>query len=487
MLRKQIYNDTLYYGNDSGADAEMKRVFDDYTGIVAEQKKDPKCTASGWSKYIRTRNRFCFVSHGDGFWKTCARIFSAQSFSYSGNGQKLVDGSIEFVLQNGFYAHPELLSPRSASLRGNTQHSRSRKSTGTNSKSFLDQKGHLFADRRRQSGNIAASAERAGSIPEFGRANFRLVGAFCHAEPGVAGDDYQSYHTGNAVMKGAVFDIARFSLHDGPGIRTVVFLKGCPLRCRWCHNPESWNMKPEVLYDAKKCTVCGSCAAVCNQGCHKIAEQEHCFFRRSCSGCAQCAIHCPTGALRMVGKILDVQTVFAEVKKDFAYYGENGGLTLSGGDPLFQPDFSLEILQFALSQGIHTAVETCGFAAEQLLVRFLPVVRLWLFDLKAVCREKHITLTGVDNRGILRNLYYLDEAGAKIELRCPLVPGVNDFASDLDEIRKVADRLKHAVKITIEPYHPFGFQKFAELGVNQDSVFHEPTQEDVMRWHKILS
>ena len=279
-----------------------------------------------------------------------------------------------------------------------------------------------------------------------------------------------------------VFDIEKFAVHDGPGIRTVVFLKGCPLRCIWCHNPESQSFEPEVLFDSAKCTRCGSCAAVCPENCHRLTDAEHAFARDRCRRCGRCMENCPTGALKLAGREMSVSEVLTEVLRDEPFYrNSGGGLTLSGGEPLAHYAFTAALLEAAKQTGLHTAVETSGFAPWEHIEALLPVTDLWLWDVKAA-PDKHEELTGVPAGPILENLAKLDASGAAIVLRCPLVPGVNDDETALRHIADTTNKFTHVRQIDLEPYHPLGEGKGRELG--RSEVFHADfaSADDKKRW-----
>lgn len=266
--------------------------------------------------------------------------------------------------------------------------------------------------------------------------------------------------------KAIVFDIQKFSIHDGPGIRTTVFLKGCPLRCVWCHNPESWRPEPELLFTAARCTGCRRCAEVCPAGGHAFtAEGRHELDRAACVRCGKCVEQCPAEALELCGRSLTVEEVMTEVRKDRVFYeNSGGGMTLSGGEPMMRPEFTFALLDAAKKEGIHTALESCGFAPREEFERILPVTDLFLFDIKTMDEAKHLRLTGRDNRLILSNLEFLSGAGAEIVLRCPLVPGLNDTPGELARIGELAERLSGVTGIDVEPYHPLGVSKAERLG-----------------------
>lgn len=286
--------------------------------------------------------------------------------------------------------------------------------------------------------------------------------------------------------KAVVFDIEKFAVHDGPGIRTVIFLKGCPLHCLWCHNPESQSFRPELLFHSGKCTLCGKCVSLCPEHAHTIEKGEHRFDRTKCRLCGLCAENCPGESLNMAGREMSVNEVMEQVLKDLVFYrNSGGGITLSGGEPLARFEFSLSLLRAAKEAGIHTAVETGGFAPWEHIERLLPFVDLWLWDVKA-SREKHERLTGVPADPIRENLKKLDQASSPVFLRCPLVPNVNDFEEDLSEIAKLANECAHVQEIDLEPYHPLGEGKSRALG---RSVFHAPfaSDADKKRWKEFLS
>ena len=286
---------------------------------------------------------------------------------------------------------------------------------------------------------------------------------------------------------GIVFDIQKFSVHDGPGIRTTVFLKGCPLRCVWCHNPESWSRQPQMLFDAGNCTGCRRCADVCPKGCHVFADEGHLFNRETCVACGACAEACFSEALEKCGEQKTSDEVLAEVLKDRLFYEtSHGGMTLSGGEPMAQFEFTRELLEKAKAAGLHTAVETCGFAEEEQYGALLPLVDLFLWDVKAVNPEKHRRFTECDNSLIINNLRYIDTHGAACRLRCPLVPGLNDSDDDLAAVADLANSLAHPQGIDVEPYHPLGVAKARRLGMTDGFAADFPLKETVAHWLEVL-
>lgn len=259
------------------------------------------------------------------------------------------------------------------------------------------------------------------------------------------------------MTEGTVFNIQKFSINDGPGIRTTVFMKGCPLNCLWCHNPESKSAKPEIFYDARKCTGCRRCAEVCPMGCHTFTDTEHIFYRDKCIACGKCADACFANALEVAGTKKTVSGVIAEVMKDKDFYDNSGGgMTLSGGEPMYQFNFTYELLKSAKENGLHTCIETCGFAKWEQYEKIADLVDIFLFDYKVTDSEKHREFTGVANELILDNLKKLDALGCKTVLRCPIIPGLNDTDEHFSGIAKTANSLKNVLEINIEPYHPLG-------------------------------
>lgn len=281
---------------------------------------------------------------------------------------------------------------------------------------------------------------------------------------------------------GKIFNIQRYCTHDGPGIRTTVFLKGCPLSCAWCHNPESKRTESEIHYIGSRCLGCGACVAVCPAHCHTMENGEHRFERANCTHCKKCVSVCPS-ALTEVGKDVSVEEVIAEVMEDKIFYRSDGGLTLSGGEPLLQAEFSLALIKRAKENGLTTCIETSGFAPFDVLEGFLPYVDLFLFDYKLTDSELHRKYTGVDNKTILENLFKIDGLGAKTVLRCPIIPGVNDTDEHFLGIASVANRLKNVQKIEIEPAHTIGESKYVQMGYGEPSLkYRTPTNDEVDGW-----
>lgn len=282
-------------------------------------------------------------------------------------------------------------------------------------------------------------------------------------------------------MKAMIFDIQHFSVHDGPGIRTTVFLKGCPLRCMWCHNPESWTGKPSLALYADKCIQCGRCAAVCPGEAHVFSEAGHSIRREACAVCGRCADICPVKAVAVIGKEMDSRQVLDDVLKDRCFYEESdGGMTISGGEPMAAPEFVKELAAMAKEEGLHVCLETSGYCAREHLAELLPYVDLFLFDIKETDEQRHREYTGVSNRLILENLAFLDARGAASVLRCPIIPGANDRADHYDQIAALANSMRNVRGIDLEGYHPLGLSKQRSLDLESTYTREEFAPADLM-------
>ena len=266
-------------------------------------------------------------------------------------------------------------------------------------------------------------------------------------------------------MKSVVYNIQRMSVHDGPGIRTIVFLKGCPLDCKWCHNPESKNIKPILLFDINKCIGCKKCSIVCDL--HKFdKDYNHYIDREKCILCGKCVNEC-VGALEICGKERSIDEIVKEVKKDKDYYdNSNGGVTISGGEPLIHKDFLLNLLKKLKENNINVCIETSGYSNFNVIEEINEFVDIFLYDIKETNDEKHIEYTKVSNKLIVENLYKLNNLNSKIILRCPIIPTVNNNQNHYKNIAQIANDLDKVIQIDLEPYHPLGISKCALIGEN---------------------
>ncbi|MCQ2446767.1 MAG: glycyl-radical enzyme activating protein, partial [Clostridia bacterium] len=263
-------------------------------------------------------------------------------------------------------------------------------------------------------------------------------------------------------MFATITDIKRFAVHDGDGIRTTVFFKGCPLKCVWCHNPESLSARPVMGYYRHKCLSCGVCTEVCPNGAHQLTADGHAFDRSLCAFCGKCVEECPGEALSLYGKRVTEEELLPLLLEDRAFYkNSGGGVTLSGGECLLQADFCASLLGMLKSEGISTAVDTCGFVPRGNLEKVLPYTDVFLYDMKALDPAVHEWCTGQDNALILENLRYLDFRGAKIEVRIPYVPGMND--GETENIAIFLATLKNLTKVRVLPYHNFAASKYQAL------------------------
>ena len=263
--------------------------------------------------------------------------------------------------------------------------------------------------------------------------------------------------------EGLIFDIQRFSLHDGHGIRTLVFMKGCPLRCIWCSNPESQERMPQIMYSADKCLGCEACLEACPQG--EELRKNFPFAVGLCTGCGRCALVCYAGARRLAGRRVSVAEILDLVERDRAFYAQSGGgITVGGGEPSFQPDFVSQLLSSAHARGIHTAVETCGFSQWSALRRILEHTDQVLFDIKHLDPARHRELTGVSNTEILSNARRAAAMAPELIIRFPLIPESNGDSDNIRALgRFVKEELPRVHRIEILPYHSTGESKKQQL------------------------
>lgn len=276
-----------------------------------------------------------------------------------------------------------------------------------------------------------------------------------------------------------LFNIQRFSIHDGPGVRTVVFFKGCSLCCVWCHNPESISPKPELLYYPERCICCGKCARECPSGAHVMADGLHIFHRELCESRLACASSCYAEALAVSGQRVGIGELLSQILDEKPYYAERGGVTFSGGESMLQIDFLEGIIAACAREGVHCAVDTAGHVPWASFERLLPYEPMFLYDIKAADPDVHKSLTGADNRLILANLRRLGESGARLWIRIPYVPGYND-----DEMEGIAGILADIgaarfERVDVMGYHRLGEGKYAALG-RADMISPDTPSRDTM-------
>ncbi|HEY3331932.1 MAG TPA: glycyl-radical enzyme activating protein [Capsulimonadaceae bacterium] len=289
---------------------------------------------------------------------------------------------------------------------------------------------------------------------------------------------------------GQVFNIQRFSLHDGPGIRTTVFLKGCPLRCQWCHNPEGLDPRAQVRLNMHQCVHCGHCAEVCEHGCHTVTADTHAMDRSACDDCGKCVEECPYAALEVVGEQITVDGIMSVVARDLPFYEQSGGgMTLSGGEPMMQFEFTRSILTAAKAAGLHTALETTSLCAWDRLQEIRPLVDLFLVDLKHTDDTRHRELTGVSNKQILANIHRMVAAGWPVRLRIPFVPQRNAEPSFLSGIDALLASMPAPPPVEFLLYHRLASGKWASLGGEPTMPPDIPaaTLHDVAPWVEALT
>ncbi len=263
---------------------------------------------------------------------------------------------------------------------------------------------------------------------------------------------------------GLIFDIKKFAIHDGPGIRTTVFFKGCPLGCLLCHNPESQSFRPEIWLREERCTKCLECLDVCEQDAITLRDEGAHIDRSKCDLGGACVQICPVNALEIVGREMSVTEVMTEVEKDAIFYDQSGGgLTCSGGEPLAQPGFLSALLTACRDRGFHTTLDTSGYAPVEVFRDLAPLVDLFLFDLKLMDRERHLAFTGVTNDLIIENLAWLTRSGYRVILRYPPVPGVNDDEENLRAMGAFLKKIGGIERVDVLPYHVIGVGKYARL------------------------
>jgi pyruvate formate lyase activating enzyme len=266
--------------------------------------------------------------------------------------------------------------------------------------------------------------------------------------------------------KGIIFDIERFAIKDGPGIRTLVFMKGCPLECKWCANPESHNPRPEIFYYPNKCTGCGRCAMNCPENAITLDGQLGAVTDfGACSTCGLCVAKCFYDARKIVGKQFSVSQLMSEIMKDEPFYRDSGGgVTFSGGEPLIQIEFLLDLLSNCKAKNLHTAIETCGYASWESFQEVLPLLDLVFFDFKHIDAEKHRLWTGADNCRIMDNLIRVSDSFDNLVVRIPVIPFFNNFSAELKKMFAFLSKLRRVEAVELLPYHRLGSSKYKGLG-----------------------
>ena len=272
--------------------------------------------------------------------------------------------------------------------------------------------------------------------------------------------------------KAFIFNKQKYNMYDGPGVRTLVFFKGCPLRCKWCSNPEGLERKYQIMFKPTTCVSCGSCVPVCPQKIHSISSSGEHIIDRSidCIGCGQCVEACIPEALKVAGEQVPISELLEYVEQDRAFYDQSGGgVTLGGGEVTAQPEAAINLLQACKQEGLHTAIETCGYTKKETILRFAEYVDLFLFDLKHIDPDRHFELTGVRNEMILENLEELIMKRNHVKVRMPMLKGINDSEAEIRgviEFLKPFRNFKNFEGIDLLPYHKLGVNKYVQLGMD---------------------
>jgi pyruvate formate lyase activating enzyme len=283
------------------------------------------------------------------------------------------------------------------------------------------------------------------------------------------------------MQTGKIFDIKKYAIHDGPGIRTTIFFKGCPLACRWCHNPESQAHASHRLYRNERCIACRECVAACPEDAIQVGAQGIEWNPSDCVYCAACAGICPAEAVELIGHTVTVDDVLAEIAKDTVFYDESqGGVTLSGGEPLMQPSFLMDLLDACGRLGYHRTVDTSGYADRQILFDAASRTDLFLYDLKHMDPEKHAEYTGVSNEKILANLEFLSRQKAEIIIRFPVIPGLNTDPENIDQTCAFVSSLPGVRRMNILPYHCAATAKYKNLGLKIKPSDIEPSSHEFL-------
>ena len=280
-----------------------------------------------------------------------------------------------------------------------------------------------------------------------------------------------------------IFAIKPFEIHDGDGIRTTVFFKGCPLRCKWCHNPESFSLHKQILFYKEQCVNCLKCTELCDANIQ--TEGGHLFVKEDCTLCEKCATICPQKAFEISGMESSPEEIAKEVLQDEIFMkGSGGGVTFSGGEPLLQVELCVKIAKILKERDINIAVDTCGFMPKEAFDKIIPYTDTFLFDIKAIDEDVHTTCTGVSNKQILENLKYIDKLGKNVEIRIPFVPDYND--GEIEKIARFLAPMKHITKIRLLAYHNYASSKYEALGMKKTLPERLPTDAEIRNAADIL-
>ena len=273
------------------------------------------------------------------------------------------------------------------------------------------------------------------------------------------------------MVTGVIFDIKKYAIHDGPGIRTTIFFKGCPLACRWCHNPEGMNVAVQRIYRQQRCIGCGECMQICPRQAIRQTAEGMIADLSKCELCRTCAQHCPSDAVEFIGQKVTVAEVVRQIEKDIAFYDQSrGGVTFSGGEPLMQPEFLLQLLDACGHLDLHRTVDTTGYADAKLLLKVAQKTDLFLYDLKLMDPEKHRKYTGVSNEQILDNLKQLAQNDVRIQVRMPVIPGINSDAENIDKTADFIHSLGKIEHVSLLPFHNSAQAKYRRLNMQSISA-----------------